>query len=122
VSLDAHLAVAVGADAVEFALTVENAGDDPVELTFRNGMTADVAVFADTAGGDPDATLGDDAPVWRWSDGRMFTQAIRTETLTPGESLTEELAWSDPPAGTYTAEATLEASEAEIGERAAFDV
>jgi len=115
------LAVTVD-DGVTFVFTVENTGQESVELTFRNGMTADVAVFADTAGDDPDALPGDDAPVWRWSDGRMFTQALRTETLAPGESLTEELVWPDPSAGTYTAEATLEASEAEIGERATFDV
>lgn len=114
-SLDAHLAVAVGARAVEFALTVENAGEDAVELTFRNGMTADVAVF-------PEASTAGDAPVWRWSDGRMFTQAFRTETLAPGESLTEELVWSDPSPGSYTAEATLAAADRETAAQTTFEV
>ena len=121
-SLDADLAVSVADDAVVFALTVENVGEESVELTFRDGMAADVVVFADTAGDEPDDTDGDDAAVWRWSDDRMFTQALRTETLAPGESLTEELTWPDPPAGTYTAEATLGASESGIVERTAFDV
>jgi hypothetical protein len=118
-TLESSLAVAVAADAVEFAFTVENAGDDPVELTFPNGMTADVAVF-EAAGGDAEDPA-DDA-VWRWSDGRMFTQALRTETLGPGESLAEELAWSDPSPGTYTAEATLAAADVDADERTAFEV
>jgi len=35
---------------------------------------------------------GDDTEVWRWSDGQMFAQAVRTETLAPGDSVTPSLA------------------------------
>jgi hypothetical protein len=113
VSLDAHLDVAPTPDAVEFTCTVENAGVESVDLEFRNGMTADVAVFPESE---------TDEAVWRWSDGRMFTQALRTVTLAPGESLTEALTWPDPSPGSYTAEASLAAADVEAVARATFDV
>ncbi|MEF8853513.1 MAG: BsuPI-related putative proteinase inhibitor [Haloarculaceae archaeon] len=109
-SLDTRLAVTVGDDAVDFAFAAENAGDEPVDLTFRNGMTADVVVY------------DGDTEVWRWSDGRMFTQAVRTETLAPGGSTTANLTWGEPSPGTYTAEASLAATEVDAVARTGFDV
>lgn len=84
---------------VEFTFTVTNTGPNPVELSFRSGKRADVAVT--DAGGEE---------VWRWSQGRMFTQAISTVELTPGETLDRSFTWSDPPAGDYEAEGTLAAT------------
>lgn len=107
--LDSRLAVTVG-ETVDFAFVAENAGDEPVDLTFRNGMTADVVVCEDGA------------EVWRWSDGRLFAQAIRTETLAPGESTTAALTWEDPLPGTYTAEASLAVTGVGAVARATFDV
>jgi hypothetical protein len=85
---------------VEFTLTVTNTGPDPVDLTFRSGKRADVVV-TDTDSGEE---------VWRWSQGRMFTQAISTVELAPGETLDRSFTWSDPPAGRYEAEGTLAAN------------
>jgi len=110
VSLEPTLDVAVDPAAVEFALAVANAGTDPVELTFRSGRVADFAVSADGE------------PVWRWSDGRAFTQAIRTETLDPGESVTGSGRWEDPAPGEYAVAATLAAADRELIERATFEV
>jgi len=31
----------------------------------------------------------------------MFTQALGSETVAPGESVAYEVTWRDPPAGTY---------------------
>ena len=39
----------------------------------------------------------------------MFTQAIRTETLGPGASVTYSGDWPEPETGTFKAVATLEA-------------
>jgi hypothetical protein len=97
-------------DAVTFAFTVENDASAPADLQFRSGKLADVAVFDD----------GDE--IWRWSDGRVFTQALRTETLDPGESLVHEMTWGDPPAGEYTAEATLEATTVSVSARTDVEV
>jgi hypothetical protein len=94
--LDATLETAVDGT-VEFQFRVRNAGNAPVELTFPSGKVADVVVFEDDREG------------WRWSDGRMFTQALSSRTLAPEETLTEQFTWSDPSPGEYTARATLSA-------------
>ena len=108
--LDGTLVVDVHPSAVEFAFTVSNADTDPVELTFRSGKVADVAVY------------DGEAVVWRWSDGRMFTQALRTDTFDPGESFTHTATWEHPSSGSYTAEATLEATNADFSVRQSFTV
>jgi len=93
-NLDATLDVDADGTVV-FTFRVTNRGEQPAELTFRSGRDGDVAVSRD----------GEE--VWRWSDGRMFTQQIRHETLSPGDETTAEGRWSDPPAGRYTVGATL---------------
>lgn len=109
-SLEGKLAVEAGSDAVEFSLTVANADTEPVEVTYRSGLHADVAV------------LEGEREVWRWSDGRMFTQAIETETLAPDESVQYTARWEDPSPGEYAAVASLEATGADVEERAEFTV
>ncbi|MFC5970398.1 BsuPI-related putative proteinase inhibitor [Halomarina salina] len=80
---------------VRFVFEVENTGEDPEEVTFRNGGHADCAVYD-----------GDDE-VWRWSVGQMFTQAIEHETVEPGETLRYGFEWEPPEPGEYTARAEL---------------
>jgi hypothetical protein len=111
--LAADLTADLTADAVTFAFTVSNADTAPVDLTFRSGMRADVAVS------DED---DQDREVWRWSEGRMFTQVVETETLEPDESTTVELRWDDPPPGTYLAEASLAAADVAVTDRVSFEV
>ncbi len=106
-SLEPTLDVTVDEDAT-FRFAVTNRGTETVELTFRTGQYADVTVH-DT---DTDVT------VWRWSDDKMFTQALERVTLSPGETLEREYVWHDPQSGDYIAVATLEAdrdAEARIG-------
>jgi hypothetical protein len=45
--------------------------------------------------------------VWRWSDGRLFTQSLQTKQLQRGDAITYEATWKDAPAGRYTVVATL---------------
>lgn len=108
--LDSHLAVTVADTAVEFAFTVTNADTEPANLEFRSGKAADVVVYEDGS------------ERWRWSDGKLFTQALETETLAPGESFVHEGVWQDPPPGRYAAEASLAASNVVLTERAEFEV
>lgn len=80
---------------VQFVFTVRNTEDEPIELRFRDGCTADFVL------------VEDGMERWRWSNGRLFTQALHSERLAPGEPATYEGSWSDPEPGEYTARATL---------------
>jgi hypothetical protein len=106
-----HLDVVVGEAGVAFAFVATNPDADPVDVTFRSGQVADIAVYGN-----------DRAEVWRWSDDRMFTQAVRTETVEPGGSLSHRAVWEDPEPGEYVAEASLEATDATLVVRAEFEV
>ena len=108
--LDVSVSAAVADDHVTFTLRAENAGRDPVSLTFGSGQTAEFVVSSD------------DDVVWRWSDGRMFTQRVREETLAAGEDLVTEGQWPDPSPGSYAVEATLATTAEYPAASTTFDV
>lgn len=87
---------------VVLRLTVENDGDEPVTLSFRNSKRADFAV------------RDGDEEVWRWSEGQMFAQMLGSETIEPGSERVFEGTWEGPTAGEYTAVGTLEADEGDV--------
>lgn len=69
---------------VVFTISLENTNRAPQVLTFNTGQNFDIAV----------APQGqENRPVWRWSHGKMFTMAIRRETLAPGKRLTWTETW-----------------------------
>ncbi len=107
--LESALEVTVG-DGVQFSFSVVNAGDTPIELTFRDACRADFAVYADGV------------EIWRYSDDKAFTQAISTAKFQPGETAEFESVWPDPEPGEYTAEATLRVSERTVSSRTPFSV
>ena len=80
-------------DDVTFESTVQNTSNQLLELTFRTAQRGDVTVY--------DAETDD--LVWRWSEGRMFTQAIEHETLAPRDELALEFEWENPAQGEYFA-------------------
>jgi len=82
-------------DGVRFDLTVENDGDEAVDLTFPDACLLDVAVEAD---GDR---------VWQFSDGQMFAQMLQSETIAAGGSWSESVTWDDPEPGAYEARGWL---------------
>lgn len=94
------LQVYVAADTVHFVLQVTNTTEAPIELDFRNGQMFDFVVSSGSG------------EVWRWSEGVMFTQALQTDRLEPGESRRYEAAWGPPAgvAGEYQATGVLTAS------------
>mgnify|MGYP000613313990 CR=1 FL=1 len=120
-TLDARLDVRVEDD-VTFALTVTNPTPENVDLTFRDGQTADVIVRSEDGNANRGEIRGGHDVVWRWSDGRAFTQAIRSQRLEPGEQAREEMVWEDPRPGTYTAVATLSADGTSAHAESAFEV
>jgi len=84
-------------DKLRFTLSVRNNTTKMVELRFPDGQTHDFLV-KDFAGKE----------VWRWSEGRMFTSAMRSETLKgKGETNFEESWDSKGQHGSFTAVAVL---------------
>jgi hypothetical protein len=85
------------ADKLRFTLSVRNNTPKMLELRFPDGQTHDFVV-KDFAGKE----------VWRWSQGRMFTSAMRSETLRgKGETAFEESWDSKGQHGSFTAVAVL---------------
>ena len=98
------------ASGVRLTLHFTNSTDTPLELRFPSGQTHDFVIL-DASG----------AEVWRWSADRMFTQALQTRALAPGESLAYEERWSPGnAAGTFTAVGRLASSNHPIEQRIEF--
>jgi len=93
--------------ALAFELTVENTGDEPVELSFADAQRLRVSVYP--AGADDET-----APVWRSDADRMFAQVMGSETVPAGGSRTFDAAWSDPDPGEYFVVAELTCREREL--------
>ena len=82
---------------LRFTLSVKNNTKKMLELRFPDGQTHDFVV-KDFAGKE----------VWRWSEGRMFTSAMRSETLKGNGETAFEESWSTKGQhGSFTAVATL---------------
>ena len=97
-------------DGVAFAFHVTNSSDRTLELSFPSGQTHDFAVV-DSAG----------RTIWRWSDGRMFTQALRNKVLDSGETTTFDGRWDAAGRrGTFTAVATLKSENHPVETRVEF--
>jgi hypothetical protein len=98
------------ADGVHFAFHVTNATAKSIELNFPSGQTHDFVVL-DSMG----------RQVWRWSDGRMFTQALQNKPVDSRETVTFEDRWDAPAAhGRLTAVATLRSSNYPVESRIDF--
>ena len=96
---------------VRFAFQVMNASKKKLEVNFRDGKTHEVVVL-DSLGRE----------VWRWSDGRMFTQAMQNRVLRTSDLLQYEEKWSDPAPGRYVVVATLASENYPVERRAGFTV
>jgi hypothetical protein len=95
---------------VKFTLHVANRAEKNVELMFPSGQTHDFVV-RDSAGRE----------VWRWSEGRMFTQALQSKAISGGDEATYEEAWSaGTRAGRFTVEATLRSTNHVVAHTQAF--
>jgi len=104
------LDVTVG-DRVRFAFQVTNAGKKKLEVNFPGGQTHELVVL-DTLGRE----------VWRWSEGRLFTQAMQNKVLRTSDQLAYEEVWRDPAPGTYVAVARLESQNYPVEQRVEFTV
>lgn len=109
--LHATLAATPTDDGVALALSVENRGDDPVSLSFRDGQRAEFV--AERRGEGAGSGDGESTELWRYSDDRMFATAVGSESLDSGAAATWEATWPDPPAGEYVLRAWVTATDAE---------
>ena len=105
-----ELNVSAQPEGVSFALKVTNESSRRLELNFPDGYTHDVTVL-DAAG----------RTVWRWSNGRLFTQAMRNKMLGANESYELSERWNpEGRSGSFTAVVELRSSNFPVTERAGF--
>ncbi len=98
------------ADRITFEFKITNNSSKRVELRFPNGQTHDFVVL-DSLGRE----------VWRWSAGKMFTQALQNKLLDQHQSIAFEHSWKNPNAsGTLTAVAKLASRNYPLEQRAQF--
>jgi hypothetical protein len=98
--------------ALEFALAVTNPTKKSVELVFPSGQEYEFSVRDSTG-----------TEVYRWGNGRMFTQSLQNRLLDGGETLhIEERADKALPSGTYVAVATLRSSNFPVEQRFSFQL
>jgi hypothetical protein len=110
-TLDVQVGPAVG---LTFAVT--NHAARKLEILFPSGQTHDFAVLDSTG-----------REVWRWSEGRMFTQSLQNRILDSSASLSWRASWQSDggrtlPPGRYTAVASLLSQNRPLEQRVAFEV
>lgn len=98
-------------DAVRFDFAVVNESKKKLEVSFADGRTHEVVVL-DSLGRE----------VWRWSEGRMFTQAMQNRVLRTSDALRYEEEWQAPAPGRYVAVATLVSRNYPAEQRVEFTV
>jgi hypothetical protein len=96
---------------VKMNFRVVNEGTKRLEVNFPSGKTHEVVVV-DSLGRE----------VWRWSNGRMFTQTLQNKVLHVSDTLDYDAEWHDAPAGKYTVIATLASENFPMEQRAEFVV
>lgn len=97
-----------------FALTLVNKGKKALEIAHPSGQTHDFAVM-DANGRE----------LWRWSEERMFTQAMQTKVLQKGDTNVYAESWTPTAAQrgtTLTVVATLNSTSHTVEQRAEFVV
>ena len=107
-----NFAVQVDGNTLRFTLEVTNVGKKNVEIAFPDGQTHDFAVLDSTG-----------REVYRWGEGRMFTQSLQNRTIDSGETLRiSEHGTPSLPQGSYVAVATLRSTNFPMQERVAFEL
>jgi hypothetical protein len=96
---------------VKMDFRVVNEGSKRLEVNFPSGKTHEVVVL-DSLGRE----------VWRWSNGRIFTQSLQNRVLHASDSLDYDATWRNAPAGKYTVVATLASENYPMEQRADFVV
>lgn len=108
--IEARVDVAT-APVVTFMLELTNRTGKVVELQFPTAQTHDFVVL-DQQG----------QRVWQWSNDRMFTQVLATETIAKNGQVTFTEEWRDAKPGAYTLVATAPSHTHPVEQRIPFTV
>jgi len=106
-----HVMVDTAGGEVHFAIEVTNESRRRVELQFPDGRTHDFAVL-DAEGRER----------WRWSAGRLFTQAMQARLLDAHGSVRFDEPWPDASPGEYTLLAQLRSDNFPVQQRVTFSL
>jgi hypothetical protein len=98
-------------DGVQFAFQVVNETAERVEVRFPSGLTRDFVVLDDH-----------EREVWRWSEGRMFTQSVQNTVLPAGDTVAFAERWTPSEPGRYTVVARLNSENFPVEQRTEFVV
>lgn len=104
-----HVMVDTARGSVHFAIEVANDSPKRVELLFPDGRTHDFAVLDSTG-----------REVWRWSEGRIFTQGVRNRLLDAHDSTVYDERWQAPAPGRYILVAQLRSENYPVQQRVEF--
>jgi hypothetical protein len=100
------------AHGVNFTLDVSNNTNRMAELRFPSGRTHDFVVL-DQAGRE----------VWRWSNGRMFTQGLQNKLIKSRQKAVFAESWERPNVhGRFTAVAILASENLPVKQTAEFEL
>ena len=112
-ALSATLYVRSNESPMRLALHVVNTSKKRLELTFPSGQTHDFVIL-DSVGRE----------VWRWGNGRMFTQSLRNKLLGGGETLEleESVGAMSLTPGRYTVRAMLKSQNYPVVEETELTV
>lgn len=95
-----------------FTLALHNGTARAIDVVFPSGKTHEFVVL-DAAGRE----------VWRWSDGKLFTQLLQSRIVGANEALSFDERWDAPlAAGRYTLVAVLLSNSHPVERRVEFAV
>lgn len=95
---------------VDLTLHVTNLHDRAMELRFPNGQTHEFVVLDSTG-----------REIWRWSEGRLFTQTLQARLLGARETVDFTSRWDAAgKSGRFTAVSTLRSANHPVQERVDF--
>lgn len=106
-----HVVVDTTNGTVRFAIQVANGSQKRVELNFPTGRTHEFVVLNDKG-----------KEVWRWSEGRLFTQSMQNRLLDANDSVEYAERWSHPAAGRYTLVAQLNSGNYPVNQQVTFSL